>query len=60
MEGESNWVINGIITISLVALVIPLAAQLVEDLTAVLLVMIIMYVVYTSMSGEAIDPPRPK
>jgi hypothetical protein len=43
-----------------VALLIPLAAQLVEDLDAVLLVAVIMYVIYTSLSGKAIDPPRPK
>lgn len=43
MEGESDWVVNGIITIALVALLIPLAAQLVEDLAAVLLVTVIMY-----------------
>jgi len=60
MEGESDWVVNGIITIALVALLIPLAAQLVEDLAAVLLVTVIMYVIYTSLSGEAIDLPRPK
>ena len=60
MEGESSWVVNGIITIALVALLIPLAAQLVKDLAAVLLVAVIMYVIYTSLSGEAINPPRPK
>jgi hypothetical protein len=60
MEGESDWVVNGIITLALVALLIPLAAQLVEDLDALLLVMVIMYIIYTSLSGEAIDPPHPK
>ncbi len=60
MEGESSWVVNGIITIAFVALLIPLAAQLVEDLDAVLLVIVIMYIIYTSLSGEAINPPRPK
>ncbi len=60
MEGESNWVVNGIITLALISLVIPLAAHLVEELEAILLVMLIMYVIYTAMSGEAIDPPTPK
>ncbi len=60
MEGESNWVVNGIITLALIALLIPFAAHFVEDLEALLLVMVIMYFVYTSMSGEAIDPPHPK
>lgn len=60
MEGESNWVVNGIITISLIALILPLVAGLVDELDAFLLVMLIMYVIYTLMSGEAIDPPQPK
>jgi len=60
MEGESDWVVNGIITIALIALLIPLAAQFVEDLEVLLLVILIMYLIYTSLSGEAIDPPRPK
>ncbi|MFB6233363.1 MAG: hypothetical protein ABEH61_03795 [Haloarculaceae archaeon] len=60
MEGESNWVVNGIITIAVIVLVIPLAAGVVDDLDALLYVMVVMYVIYTAMSGEAIDPPRPK
>jgi hypothetical protein len=60
MEGESNWVVNGIITIALVPILIPLAAPFVEKLDALLLTMAIMYVIYTTLSGEAIDPPRPK
>lgn len=60
MEGESNWVVNGIITISLVILVLPLVAGVVESLDALVLLVAIMYVVYTSFSGEAIDPQRPK
>ncbi|MFB6297201.1 MAG: hypothetical protein ABEH56_01640 [Salinirussus sp.] len=60
MEGESNWVVNGIITLALVVILIPLAAGIVDDLDALLLIMIIMYVIYTVFSGEAIDPPRPK
>lgn len=60
MEGESKWVVNGIITISLIALVIPLAATFVEDLDALLLVFLIMYPIYTALSGEAIDPTYPK
>lgn len=60
MEGESNWVVNGIITIALVSLLIPLAAPFVEALDALLLLMVIMYVVYTTLSGKAIDPPHPK
>ena len=60
MDGESSWVVNGIITIAFVALVVPLAAPFVKQLDALVLVMLIMYVVYTALSGEAIDPPRPK
>jgi len=60
MEGESSWVVNGIITISFVALIVPLAAGLVDQLDALVLVMLIMYVVYTSLSGEAINPPHHK
>lgn len=60
MEGESTWVINGIITIALVIVVVPLVAGAVESLDALLLLVVIMYVIYTSLSGEAIDPPRPK
>jgi hypothetical protein len=41
-------------------LVVPLAAPLVDELDAVVLVILIMYVIYTAMSGEAIDPHRPK
>lgn len=60
MEGESNWVVNGIITIALTIIIIPLAAGVVDHLDSLLLVLVIMYVIYTSLSGEAIDPPRPK
>jgi hypothetical protein len=60
MKGQSNWVVNGIITIALVPILIPLAAPFVEKLDALLLLMAIMYVIYTTLSGEAIDPPRPK
>ncbi len=60
MEEESNWVVNGIITVALVSILLPLAAPFVEKLDALLLLMAIMYVVYTTLSGEAIDPPRPK
>ena len=31
MEGESSWVVNGIITLALVPLLAPLAAPLVEE-----------------------------
>ncbi len=60
MEGESNWVVNGIITLALIPLVVPLAAPLVDELDAVILVILIMYVIYTAMSGEAINPHQPK
>jgi len=60
MEGESKWVVNGIITLALIPLIVPLAAPLVDQLDALVLVIVIMYVIYTPMSGEAIDPPRPK
>jgi len=60
MEGESSWVVNGIITIALVSILIPLAAPFVEKLDALLLIMAIMYVIYTTLSGEIINPPRPK
>lgn len=60
MEGESSWVVNGIITLALVPLLVPLAAPLVNELDALVLVILIMYVIYTAMSGEAIDPHRPK
>jgi len=60
MEGESKWVVNGIITLALVPLLVPLVADMVEQLDALVLMMLVMYVVYTAMSGEAIDPPRPK
>jgi len=60
MEGESNWVVNGIIMLALVVLLIPLVNGFVEDLDSLLLVILIMYVVYTALSGEAIDPHQPK
>lgn len=60
MDGESNWVVNGIITLALIILLLPLAAGIVDSLDSLLLVMVIMYVVYTSLSGQAIDPTRPK
>jgi hypothetical protein len=60
MEGESNWVVNGIIMLALVVLLIPLANGFVEDLDSLLLVILIMYAVYTALSGEAIDPHQPK
>jgi hypothetical protein len=60
MESESNWVVNGIITLALVPILIPLAVPFVEKVDALLLLMAIMYVLYTALSGEAIDPPRPK
>lgn len=60
MEGESSWVVNGIITIALISLVVPLMAGLVDQLDALVLLMLIMYVIYTSLSGEAINPPHPK
>lgn len=60
MEGESVWVINGIITLALITFLIPLAAQVVEDLDALLLIVVIMYFIYTSLSGEAISPPHHK
>jgi hypothetical protein len=60
MQGESNWVINGIIALALIVLIIPLANGFVEHLDSLLLVIVIMYVVYTALSGEAIDPHQPK
>jgi len=60
MENESDWVVNGIITISLVSILVPLVAPFVEKLDSLLLIIAIMYVIYTILSGEAIDPPRPK
>jgi hypothetical protein len=60
MEDESNWVVNGIITISLIILVLPLVAGVVESLDALVLLVAIMYVTYTVFSGEAIDPHQPK
>jgi hypothetical protein len=60
MDGESNWVVNGIITVAFVILVLPLAAGVVASLDALVLLVAIMYVIYTSFSGEAIDPQRPK
>lgn len=60
MEGESVWVVNGIITIALIALIIPLAAPVVEKLDALVLVILLMYVIFSSLSGKAIDPPHPK
>ncbi|MEF8783130.1 MAG: hypothetical protein V5A39_03260 [Haloarculaceae archaeon] len=60
MEGESDWVVNGIITIAISVIILPLAAGVVDQLDALLLTMAIMYVIYTTFSGEAIDPPRPK
>jgi amino acid transporter len=60
MEGESTWVVNGIITIAVVILMLPLVAGVVESLDALVLLVVIMYVVYTAISGEAIDPHQPK
>ena len=60
MENESTWVVNGIITIALVVLVAPFAAKVIDELAAFVLWMVVMYVMYTTFSGEAIDPPRPK
>ncbi len=60
MEGESTWVVNGIIAIAFMILIIPLVAGLVDDLDALLAIMVIMYIIYTTLSGEAINPPRPK
>jgi hypothetical protein len=60
LENESNWVINGIITLGLSILVLPLLGGFVEELDAVAVVIVIVYVVYTAFSGEAIDPPHPK
>lgn len=60
MEGESKWVVNGIITLALIPLIVPLVGDMVEQTDALLLLMLLMYVVYTAMSGEAIDPHRPK
>ena len=60
MQGESNWTVNDIITITLIILVLPLAAKYLDELPALLLWMVLLYVIYTALSGEAIDPPRPK
>lgn len=60
MEGESEWVVNGIITIALMIILVPLAAGVVDRTDVLLQMMVIMYIIYTSLSGEAIDPPRPK
>jgi len=60
VENESTWVVNGIITIALVVLVAPFAAKVIDELAAFVLWMVVMYVMYTTFSGEAIDPPRPK
>jgi hypothetical protein len=57
---ESNWVVNGIITVAILVVLVPLVAGVVDRLDALLLVAGIVYVVYTTLSGEAIDPPRPK
>jgi hypothetical protein len=53
-------VVNGIITIAVVILMLPLVAGVVESLDALVLLVVIMYVVYTAISGEAIDPHQPK
>jgi hypothetical protein len=60
MDGESKWVVNGILSLALIVLVIPLASGFVGHLDSILLVILLMYVVYTGLSGEAINPPRPK
>jgi len=57
---ESTWVVNGIITIAITIMLVPLVAGVVERLDYLVLLIGIMYVVYTTLSGEAIDPPRPK
>ena len=45
---------------TLIILVLPLAAKYLDELPALLLWMVLLYVIYTALSGEAIDPPRPK
>lgn len=60
MVGESNWVVNGIITVALIIVFVPLVAGVVDRLDALLLLIVVMYVLFTTLSGEAIDPPRPK
>ena len=60
MTAESNWVVNGIITIAITIMLVPLIAGVVDRLDALLLVLLLMYLIYTVLSGEAIDPPRPK
>jgi CDP-diglyceride synthetase len=60
MEGESEWVINGIITIAGIIILIPLAGGVVDRTDVLLQLIVMLYVIYTLLSGEAINPPRPK
>jgi len=60
LENESKWVINAIVFMAVAIFLIPLAAKLTTELDAVAMVIVLMYVVYTPMSGQAVDPPDPK
>jgi len=60
MVGESEWVINGIIMIALAIILVPLAGGVVDRTDILLQLGVIMYVIYTLLSGKAINPPRPK
>jgi hypothetical protein len=59
---ESPWLVNFIITISLLPILVGSLGEHfgTETLVTTLLLMFLFVTLYTAISGQIVDPPRPK